>query len=225
MRRQIAVDLAAAFLLSLLGGYCFVYLWRVTTFDTKRAEGHHLYFRAALCGAMLFALALGLRTLLAFDSLAYLNFDSALVEYVRPALRAESGLAWVAQGRRAEWVVTAIYSLLLGIGCGQAVRLLPMLSGNRDAEGRITLTTDYDAVFSALREGEAARLGLPADWESEIELQIRTDEIVTAALFSKAIYTEFNPEWRQHIVEPKNQPPVVQVLSSIGTNLRLSGPM
>lgn len=282
MRRQIAVDLAAAFLLSLLGGYCFAYLWRATAFATKRAEGHHLYFRAALCGAMLFALALCLRTLLAFDSLAYLNFDSTLVEYVRPALKAESGLAWVAQGRRAEWVVTAIYSLLLGIGCGVlanlvtprrwalrrslstfdrlllrshlegvpvsltlktgkiyvglvakhpnptrepvAVTLLPMLSGNRNAEGRITLTTDYDAVYSDLREGKAARLGLQADWESEIEMQIRTDEIVIAALFSEAIYTEFNPEWRQHVVEPKNQPPLVQVLSSIGTNLRLSGP-
>ncbi len=276
------MDLAAAFLLSLLGGYCFAYLWRVTTFDTKRAEGHHLYFRAALCGAMLFALALGLRTLLAFDSLAYLNFDSAIVEYVRPALKTESGLAWVAQGRRAEWVVTAIYSLLLGIGCGVlanlvtprwwalkrslstfdrlllrahleeipvsltlktgkiyiglvamcpnptrepvAVTLLPMLSGNRDATGRITLTTDYDAVYSDLREGKAARLGLPADWQSEIELQIRADEIITAALFSDAIYAEFNPEWQQHIVEPKNQPQLVHVLSSMGTNFRFSGP-
>jgi hypothetical protein len=283
MRRRVTVDLAAAFLLSLLGGYCFAYLWRVTTFDTKRAEGHHLYFRAALCGAVLFALALCLRTLLASDSLAYLNFDSALVEYVRPVLKAESGLAWVAQGRRAEWVVTAIYSLLLGIGCGVlanlvtprrwalrrslstfdrlllrsylegvpvsltlktskvyvglvakcpnptrepvAVTLLPMLSGNRNAEGRMTLTTDYDAAYSALREDGAALPGLPADWASQIELQIRADEIVTAALFSTAIYSEFNPEWGQHIVEPKNQPPVVQVLSSIGTNLRFSGPM
>jgi len=282
MRWQIAVDLAAAFVLSLLGGYCFAYLWRVTTFDTKRAEGHHLYFRAALFGAMLFALALYVRTLLASNSSAYLNFDSALVEYVRPALKAESGLAWIAQGRRAEWVVTAIYSLLLGIGCGVlanlvtprwwalrrslsafdrlllrshlesvpvsltlktgkvyvglvaicpdptrepvAVTLLPMLSGNRDAEGRITLTTDYDAVYSVLREGEAARLGLPADWESEIELQIRTDEIVAAALFSKEIYGEFKPGWQQHIAEPNNQPPMVQVLSSMGTNFRFSGP-
>jgi hypothetical protein len=118
MRRQIAVDLAAAFVLSLLGGYCFACLWRATAFATKRAEGHHLYFRAALCGAMLFAFALCIRTLLASDSLAYLNFDSALVEYVRPFLKAQSGLAWIAQGRRAEWVVTAVYSLLLGIGGG-----------------------------------------------------------------------------------------------------------
>lgn len=211
MRRRIAVDLAAAFVLSLLGGYCFAFLWRVTTFDTKRAEGHHLYFRAALYGAMLFALALCLRTLLALNSLAYLNFDSALVEYVRPALKTESGLAWIAKCPNPTREPVA-------------VTLLPMLSGNRNAQGRITLTTDYDAVYSDLR-GNAARLGLPADWESEIQMQIRTDEIVTAALFSEAIYTKFNPEWQQHIVEPKNQPPVVQVLSSMGTNLRLSGPM
>src|SRR5260221_11362714 len=112
MRRQIAVDLAAAFVLSLLGGYCFAYIWRATAFATKRAEGHHLYFRAALCGAALFAFALCIRTLLGSHFLAYQNFDSMLVEYVRPALRAESGLPWIAQERRAEWVVTAIYSLL-----------------------------------------------------------------------------------------------------------------
>jgi hypothetical protein len=116
MRRQVAVDLAAAFLLSLLGGYCFAYLWRATAFATKRADGHHLYFKAALCGAVLFLLSLCIRALLVSNSLAYLNFESAFVEYVRPVLKAESGLAWVAQGRRAEWVVTAIYSLLLGIG-------------------------------------------------------------------------------------------------------------
>jgi hypothetical protein len=282
MRRQIAVDLAAAFVLSLLGGYCFAYLWRVTTFATKRAEGHHLYFRAALCGAMLFALALCIRTLLASDSLAYLNFDSALVEYVRPVLKAESGLAWIAQGRRADWVVTAIYSLLLGIGCGVmanlvtprwwalqrsfsafdalllqahleeipvsltlktgkvyiglvsmcpnptrepvAVTLLPMLSGNRDADGRLTLTTDYDAVYSTLRAGRAMQLGLPADWQSQFELQIRADEIVTAAPFSRAIYGEFNPDWKQRMAGQNDEPPVTQVLSSMGTNFRFSGP-
>ena len=105
-----------------------------------------------------------------------------------------------------------------------AVTLLPMLSGNRDADGRLTLTTDYDAVYSTLRAGRAMQLGLSADWESQIKLQIRADEIVTVALFSTAIFAEFNPEWQQHIVEPKNQPQLVQVLSSMGTNFKFSGP-
>ena len=277
------MDLAAAFVLSLLGGYCFAYIWRATAFATKRAEGHHLYFRAALCGAALFAFALCIRTLVGSNFLAYQNFDSMLVEYVRPALRAESGLPWIAQERRTEWVVTAIYSLLLGIACGVlanlftpvhwalqrsysafdafllrahtdafpvsltlktgkvyiglvavrpaptrepvAVTLLPLFSGNRDVEGRVTLTTDYDAVCATLEAGRAMQLDLPAGWESRFKLLIRADEIVTAALFSPEIYTEFHPDWKQQITQPIQEPARIQLLSSIGTNLRFSGPM
>ena len=276
------MDLAAVFLHPLLGGYCFAYVWRASSFVTRRAEGHHLYFRAALCGAVLFALALCIRTLLGSNFLAYQNFDSALVEYVRPALRAESGLPWIAQERRAEWVVTAIYSLLLGIACGvlsnlftplhwalrrsysafdafllrahknafpvsltlktgkvyiglvsvrpaptrepDAVTLLPLFSGNRDAAGRITLTTDYDAVCDPLKAGRALQLDLPTDWKSQLRLLIRADEIVTAAPFSPEIYTEFNPDWKQQITQPSPEPAQIQLLSSIGTNFTFSGP-
>jgi hypothetical protein len=79
-----------------------------------------------------------------------------------------------------------------------AVTLLPIFSGNRDAEGRLNLTTDYETLYSSLRHGRAAQLGLPADWSSQFELTIRADEIVTASLFSAAIYAEFNPGWKQH---------------------------
>ena len=75
----------------------------------------------------------------------------------------------------------------------------------RDATGELTLTTDYE-------------LGCPPHWQSEFELQIRAEEIVSAAKFSLAIYAEFNREWRQQIAWP------AQALSSIGTNLRFSGP-
>jgi hypothetical protein len=79
-----------------------------------------------------------------------------------------------------------------------AVVMLPIFSGNRDAEGRLNLTTDYEMLYSSLRHGRAVQLGLPADWPSQFELTIRADEIVTAALFSAAIYAEFNPGWKQH---------------------------
>ena len=171
------MDLAAAFLLSLLGGYCFAYQWHATALATKRADGHHLYFRAALCGSVLFVVALGMRRLLDWSFPACLRFDSALIDYFRPALKVESGLELVSQVRRVEWIVTAVYSLLLGIGCG-----------------------------------------LPADCRADFELQIRADEIVSAAKFSPAIYTEFNPDWRQRLTQP-NQP-----RSSIGTNFKFSGP-
>ena len=106
-----------------------------------------------------------------------------------------------------------------------AVTLLPILSGNRDADGRLTLITDYETVYANLRAGRAMQLGLPADWEeSQFELLVRADEIVIAARFSPVIYAEFNPGWRQQIAQPSQNPPPVQVLSSIGTNLRLSGP-
>jgi len=111
------VDLAAAFLLSLLGGYCFAYVWRVTAFTTKRVEGHHLYFRAALWGTLFFAFALALRLTLLRNLPSYQSFELALVDYLRPALREEPGLALAGQTRRVEWVVTTIYSLLLGTVC------------------------------------------------------------------------------------------------------------
>lgn len=112
------MDFAAAFLLSLLGGYCFAYVWRAIAFTTKRAEGHHLYFRAALCGVIWFSVALPLRHALVLNSPAYRRVDAQLTEYIRPALREEPGLTALAQTRRAEWIVTAVYSLILGTTCG-----------------------------------------------------------------------------------------------------------
>jgi hypothetical protein len=251
------VDLTAVFLLSLLGGYCFANVWRVTAFTTKRIEGHHLYFRAALWGTMFFAIALALRLALIRNFPAYQNFELALLDYLRPALKEEPGLALAGQTRRLEWVVTTIYSLLLCAVCSTtlnrftsrqwalrrsvssfysflseaqqksilvsltlnsgkvyigivaevvdpsrepvAIKLLPMFSGNRDAEGRLNLTTDYEALYSTLRRGRAAQLGLPADWPSLFGLAIRVDDIVTATPFSTAIYSEFNPDWKERI--------------------------
>jgi len=257
------MDLAAAFLLSLLGGYCFAYLWRATNFTTRRVDGHHLYFRTALCGATLFSIALALRIMLVGHFSLYRAFDSMLVEYVRPVLKVESGAALPDVTRRVEWIVTAIYSLLLGAVCGpvfnlltprnwaqqrgvgalyrfllqagqedlpvcltlntskvyiglvieplDAIRepvvvpLLPILSGYRDPEGRLNLTTDYEAVYSSLRHGRAAQLGLPTDWLSRFALAIRADEIVTAALFSPAIFADFNPDWQERL-KRRSQP-------------------
>ena len=243
---------------------------------TKRADGHHVYFRAALCGSVLFVLALGMRSLLDWNFPAFQNFDSALTEYVRPALKVESGLELASRARRTEWIVTAAYSLVLGMTCGSlanlftprnwarergvstlyrllfrafceetlvcvtlqsgkvyvgyiaacpdptlepvAVPFRPTFSGNRDASGQFTLTTDYESIHAILEKGRARQIGLPSDWRSDLNLQIRADEIISAANFSLAIYTEFNPNWRQQLLQPN------QFLSSIGTNLKFSGP-
>jgi len=48
-------------------GYFFASYWRLAALSTKREEGHHLYFRAALFGVVLFLLALLLRFSLIFS--------------------------------------------------------------------------------------------------------------------------------------------------------------
>jgi hypothetical protein len=108
------VDLAAVFLLSLLGGYYFAITWRFTAFSTKKADGHHLYFRAAFYGVILFALALILRVYFVGKYPSYANFDSELSSYVRPILKEEAGVQALDEIKRAQWVVTAAYSLVLG---------------------------------------------------------------------------------------------------------------
>jgi hypothetical protein len=257
------MDLAAVFGLSLLGGYWFSSYWRLTAFSTKRAEGHHLYFRAALVGAALFLFALLLRTVLIDDWPRYARIDSALVNYVRPVLREETGAGPSEAARRDEWVITAAYSLALAPLCaallnlvtsrrwalrrsvggldkllleaqelelplsitlsagkiyvGMAVdapnpdrdadviTILPLFSGYRDDRGRMQLTTDYEGVYSALQEGRAAELRLPGDWLTQFRLAIRVDSIISAALFSPVVYTEFNAGWRERLAELKRE--------------------
>lgn len=117
------MDLAAVFLLSLLGGYFFSYLWKRTAYSTRRAEGHHLYFRAAFCGVLLFAAALGLRQGLMAVASGYKALDNSLVEYVKPVLKEESGVSAGELRSRAAWVITSVYSLLIGLLAAPALNL------------------------------------------------------------------------------------------------------
>jgi hypothetical protein len=71
-----------------------------------------------LYGAILFALALGLRWLLGQVWPAYPTIEAELVDYIRPLAKEEVGVKPDGQTRRAEWVVTAVYSLVLGIVSG-----------------------------------------------------------------------------------------------------------
>jgi hypothetical protein len=65
---------------------------------------------ASVCGSTL-------RLVLIRNFPTYQHFELALVDYLRPALKEEPGLALAGQTRRLEWVVTTIYSLLLGTVC------------------------------------------------------------------------------------------------------------
>jgi hypothetical protein len=273
------MDLAAVFLLSLLGGYYLFYFWRLTGFETRRSEGHHLYFRAAAGGVLIFLIAFLIRLVLVAYWDGFEGFDTALVEYIRPVLKADSpagtalDVANAEQTRRAQWVVTAGYSLLLGvlaawvlniftstikiqraslgpldrllfdaqlvdlpvnltlksgktyIGLVQstpdpvsetpAVTLLPMLSGHRDERGRLAVTTDYQTLYQTLNSGRATQLGLPEDWFSHFKLVIPAESILTASLFDTVVYAEFNPQWRQRILDQDKPPPPQELIVEV----------
>jgi hypothetical protein len=92
--------------------------------------------------------------------------------------------------------------------------LFPMLSGHRDTAGRLTITTDYERVYDALDEtpGMLDQLGLPNTWEPNFHLVLRADQIVTATMFSPAVYSKFNPGWRESIDIQTAPPPRQELL-------------
>ena len=254
------MDLAAVFILALIGGYAFIALWRVTAYETKRAEGQHLYLRSALVGALLCGLAFLIRLLALVYWPAYRdNVDAVLVAFVEPTLQGPH------TAPQTHLVIAAIFSLPLGVALalllnaflpqrwaitrglsnfdrllhdaqqrdmpisvtltngkvyvGLVVRitdpdqpppsivLFPMLSGHRDAAGRLTITTDYETVYDTLDESsqKPEELGLPEVWEPNFYLVLRADQIVSATPFSPAVYSEFNPGWRETI-ETRDKP-------------------
>jgi hypothetical protein len=270
------VELAAVFLLPLLGGYYFFYFWRRTAFPFKRSQGHHLYFHAALGGVALFVAALTLRALL-LSWKRFADFDEMLIEYFWPLLKGatpvDAAAVAIDQLRRVQWAITAGYSLVIGVAVTsvlnlftspiavlsrilapldnlllqaqledlpvsftlsngktyiglvaatpdpektpRAVSVLPMMSGKRDELGRMLLTTDYETLYTSLAEGRAAALELPADWINQFRLIIPSETIVSAALFSPAVYGEFNPHWRERLAEHKQGPPPQEVVVEI----------
>lgn len=264
------MDLAAVFILALIGGYAFTTLWRVTAYETKRAEGQHLYLRSALVGALLCALAFLIRLFaLAYWPAYRDNVDAALIAFVEPMLKGPH------TAPQTHLVIAAIYSLPLGVlsalllntvlpqrwaiarGLSNLDRLLhdaqqrdmpvsvtltngkvyvglvvrisdpdrpppsimlfPMLSGHRDAAGRFNITTDYARVYESLDEapGRLEDLGLPETWEPNFYLVLRADQIVSATMFSPAVYSEFNPGWRERMEMSDSPPPRQELLVEI----------
>jgi hypothetical protein len=102
------------------------------------------------------------------------------------------------------------------------IKILPMFSGYRDSRGRMVLTSNYEAVYSKLEAGEAVKLGLSADWLAQFELSIRADTVVSATLFSPAIYASFNPDWEQQIAQQGNKPPAQELMVEIRRPERVS---
>jgi hypothetical protein len=224
--------------------------------------------------------ALGLRNWVLVHLPGYLDFDVGLINYVKPALKEETGITAPAEARRAEWLVTAAYSMLIGPLCAvllnvgtprgwalrrsldaldkllldaqklqmpvqltlnnqkvyiglavsnanpdpkpDVIKILPMFSGYRDSRGRMVLTSNYEAVYTKLEAGEADELGLAKDWLAQFELAIRADTVVSAALFSPAIYASFNPDWEQQIAQQGDKPPAQELTVEIRRPARAS---
>lgn len=83
--------------------------------------------------------------------------------------------------------------------------MVPMMSGHRDADGRLKITTEYETIYDKLRAGHAAEFNLSEKWSEQFELVIRADSIVTATPFSTAVYSAFNPNWKEKIAR-QDQP-------------------
>lgn len=213
--------------------------------------------------------------MIVFPHVAILGqWDGRLVEYVKPALKEEANVSAAAETLRAEWVATALYSLVLGpltawllnrvtpilwaqlktvgaldelllraqqertpvavtLNSGKAyiglvisitdpdddppaLVLLPMFSGYRDPRGQLVLTSDYEDLYKGLRGYPMRqRLNLPDDWTRQFHITIRADSVITANLFSTAVYAEFNPDWKERIARqhesPSPQELVVQI--------------
>jgi hypothetical protein len=108
------VDLAAALLLPLVGGFFFVNHCFLTRYSSARDEGHRLYFRAAFAGAFLLVfslLSLLLARELLGDWLWFIRTEQSAIKLLGPLMKdqaqakAHLGLA-----------VACILAMLLGPG-------------------------------------------------------------------------------------------------------------
>lgn len=83
----------------------------------------------------------------------------------------------------------------------KAIAMLPLVSGYRDDDGKLNLTTHYDQIFSEANDAGDYRLILPID------------KIISAAFFDALVYERFNDIKPQ---EKKPSSPQRSVLLEIG---------
>jgi hypothetical protein len=114
------VDLALFFVLPLIGGFAFVTQLSLLRYRTGREESQRLYYRAALWGLILAAVAAGLHKYEQHASGTYQVFAARLAaDAVVPLLEKErssgsSALSQAAASMRVEMAVICIYALVLG---------------------------------------------------------------------------------------------------------------
>jgi len=102
------MEFAAAFLLSLVGGYLFAVTFSYTSYGMRRLDGQHVYLRAAFFAVILFTIALCIRYWIRSACDVCAAGEDSLMAYFAPAMKDPKNL------RQLEFVMTAIYSLVLG---------------------------------------------------------------------------------------------------------------
>lgn len=103
------MDTVLLFALPLVGGLIFCSAWNVTRWRVAREEGHRLYFRAVLFGAILFVVVAAIRPQLESRFPRYSATVAAVKEFIKPMAKEQSGAAAVA-----DLTVTCFLAMLAG---------------------------------------------------------------------------------------------------------------
>lgn len=103
------MDTVLLFALPLVGGLIFCSTWNFTRWRVAREEGHRLYFRAVLFGAILFAVVALIRSQLGTHYPPYLTVETAVKEFIKPMAKDQSTAATVA-----DLTVTCFLTMLAG---------------------------------------------------------------------------------------------------------------
>jgi hypothetical protein len=103
------MDAVLLFALPLVGGLIFCSTWNFTRWRVAREEGHRLYFRAVLFGALIFALVALVRPQIEPRFPRYSDWITAAKDLVRPMAKEPTSAAAVA-----DLTVTCFMAMLAG---------------------------------------------------------------------------------------------------------------
>lgn len=112
------MEIAAVFILSVIGGWAFAMRWHVTRYDMSRSDGEHTYFRAAFYGVVIYVATLLLRVIAKVYWSSYDELDDTLRAYVGRLL--ENHDSAIAR----DVVVTAAISTAVGPAIATVLNLL-----------------------------------------------------------------------------------------------------
>jgi len=103
------LDTVLLFALPLVGGLIFCSTWNFTRWRVSREEGHRLYFRAVLFGALLFAFIAIVRLQLESCFPWYSALERIAKDFIKPMAKDQNGAATVA-----DLAITCFLTMLAG---------------------------------------------------------------------------------------------------------------